>query len=85
MNSETGNRRILVHTFGINQSINQNYRRFCRTKKACKINTLQAFISLSDHGGVRTPNPQSRNLIFYPVELRGQFIYDFRVQIQFKI
>ena len=24
-----------------------------------------------DHGGVRTPNPQSRNLIFYPVELRG--------------
>ena len=31
----------------------------------------------SDHGGVRTPNPQSRNLIFYPVELRGQVISDF--------
>ncbi len=30
----------------------------------------------SDPGGVRTPNPQSRNLIFYPVELRGQFILD---------
>jgi hypothetical protein len=25
-----------------------------------------------DLGGVRTPNHQSRNLIFYPVELRGQ-------------
>ena len=24
-----------------------------------------------DRGGVRTPNPQSRNLIFYPVELRS--------------
>ncbi len=31
----------------------------------------------SDRGGVRTPNPQSRNLIFYPVELRSQVIYDF--------
>ncbi len=27
----------------------------------------------SDPGGVRTPNPQSRNLIFYPVELQGHF------------
>jgi hypothetical protein len=25
-----------------------------------------------DRGGIRTPNPQSRNLIFYPVELRSQ-------------
>lgn len=25
-----------------------------------------------DPGGIRTPNRQSRNLIFYPVELRGQ-------------
>ena len=25
-----------------------------------------------DPGRIRTPNPQSRNLIFYPVELRGQ-------------
>lgn len=33
----------------------------------------------SDPGGVRTPNPQSRNLIFYPVELRGHFISDFRL------
>ena len=29
---------------------------------------------IRDLGGVRTPNPQSRNLIFYPVELRGQFL-----------
>lgn len=24
-----------------------------------------------DREGIRTPNPQSRNLIFYPVELRS--------------
>lgn len=28
-----------------------------------------------DRGGLRTPNPQSRNLIFYPVELRGLLQY----------
>ena len=28
----------------------------------------------SDRGGVRTPNPQSRNLIFYPIELRSRDI-----------
>ena len=27
-----------------------------------------------DRGGVRTPNPQSRNLIFYPVELQGHYL-----------
>ncbi len=27
----------------------------------------------SDLEGIRTPNPQSRNLIFYPVELRSHF------------
>jgi hypothetical protein len=27
---------------------------------------------MSDPGRIRTPNPQSRNLIFYPVELLGQ-------------
>lgn len=26
---------------------------------------------MCDRGGIRTPNPQSRNLIFYPVELRS--------------
>ena len=34
-------------------------------------------VGFCDRGGVRTPNPQSRNLIFYPVELRSQVIYDF--------
>ena len=28
----------------------------------------------SDRGRIRTPNPQSRNLIFYPVELRGLYL-----------
>ncbi len=27
---------------------------------------------IRDRGRIRTPNPQSRNLIFYPVELRGR-------------
>ena len=31
----------------------------------------------SDRGRIRTPNPQSRNLIFYPVELRGQYLLSF--------
>ena len=30
-----------------------------------------------DRGGVRTPNPQSRNLIFYPVELRSHYFINF--------
>lgn len=38
-------------------------------------------VGFCDRGGVRTPNPQSRNLIFYPVELRSQFIYDIRYSI----
>ncbi len=33
----------------------------------------------SDLEGIRTPNPQSRNLIFYPVELRGHLILEFRL------
>ncbi len=28
---------------------------------------------LGDPGETRTPNPQSRNLIFYPIELRNHF------------
>lgn len=51
---------------------------FLKHKKACKIYTLQAFYFFSDRGGVRTPNPQSRNLIFYPVELRDQDILNFQ-------
>ena len=31
----------------------------------------------SDPGRIRTPNPQSRNLIFYPVELLGRHICKF--------
>lgn len=29
---------------------------------------------MCDREGIRTPNPQSRNLIFYPVELRSHFL-----------
>ena len=34
--------------------------------------TAHAIELFRDPGRIRTPNPQSRNLIFYPVELRGQ-------------
>ncbi len=40
---------------------------------------MTPFLFLSDHGRIRTLNPQSRNLIFYPVELRSQ--YDTKVII----
>ena len=29
---------------------------------------------MCDREGIRTPNPQSRNLIFYPVELRSHIL-----------
>ena len=34
---------------------------------------LRNFLKKSDPGRIRTLNPQSRNLIFYPVELRSHF------------
>ena len=45
-------------------------------------------VGFCDRGRVRTCNPQSRNLIFYPVELRSRVIYDIRCTIfdkQYKI
>ena len=33
------------------------------------------FEFICDPGRIRTPNPQSRNLIFYPVELLGHYYY----------
>ena len=45
-----------------------------KLKNASQIKDLQGVYSfISDRGRIRTPNPQSRNLIFYPVELRGHF------------
>jgi len=34
---------------------------------------------IRDRGGIRTPNPQSRNLIFYPIELRSHFGFGVRM------
>ena len=34
---------------------------------------FEAFLYVGGRDRVRTCNPQSRNLIFYPVELRSQF------------
>ena len=45
-----------------------------RTEKS-KLYILLAFLVISDHGRARTLNPQSRNLIFYPIELRGHYLF----------
>ena len=42
-----------------------------KTKTQLTVNKLIGFL-ISDREGIRTPNPQSRNLIFYPIELRSQ-------------
>ena len=36
---------------------------------------------IRDHEGIRTPNHQSRNLIFYPVELRSHYTILTKVRI----
>lgn len=33
-----------------------------------------SYFMFCDRERIRTPNPQSRNLIFYPVELRGLYL-----------
>ena len=40
--------------------------------KKRRTNSSESILRFSDPGRIRTPNPQSRNLIFYPVELLGQ-------------
>lgn len=45
------------------------------SKKKTGLVYLFRLIPLSDREGIRTPNPQSRNLIFYPVELRSLYIF----------
>ena len=41
--------------------------------KKRRTNSSESILRFSDPGRIRTPNPQSRNLIFYPVELLGQW------------
>ena len=70
--------------FPVNRGIfktKKNPLNFQTIKKPVKYTLCRLFKLYSDRGGVRTPNPQSRNLIFYPVELRGRLIYDFRLLI----
>ena len=45
------------------------------TKKLLETNSC--FKEFRDRGRVRTCNPQSRNLIFYPVELRSHYFINF--------
>jgi hypothetical protein len=42
--------------------------------KKRRTNSCESILRFSDPEGIRTPNRQSRNLIFYPVELLGHFI-----------
>jgi hypothetical protein len=59
-------KKIILYGFSTEKSL--------KTTKAFR---KKAFENIScDLEGIRTPNHQSRNLIFYPVELRGHFIFD---------
>ena len=49
-----------------------------KTKSAINL-FISNYALKSDHGRVRTCNPQSRNLIFYPVELRSQYPLNFKI------
>ncbi len=50
------------------------------TKKRSSLLGVFLFELLScDRGRIRTPNPQSRNLIFYPVELRGLIFFTYEL------
>ena len=40
-------------------------------KRSSKLGVFLFELFIRDREGIRTPNPQSRNLIFYPVELRS--------------
>ena len=42
--------------------------------KKRRTDSSESILRFSDPEGIRTPNRQSRNLIFYPVELLGHFI-----------
>ncbi len=42
--------------------------------KKRRTNSCESILRFSDPGRIRTPNPQSRNLIFYPVELLGHLL-----------
>ena len=47
-----------------------------RIKFSSKLgNFIRPIGFIRDREGIRTPNPQSRNLIFYPVELRSHFVF----------
>ena len=53
----------------------RNTHYFINKHKKNGTKRLHLFVPFfSDLGGVRTPNHQSRNLIFYPVELRGHLL-----------
>ena len=51
-------------------NINSLYLHNIKHKKR-RTNSCESILRLRDPGRIRTPNPQSRNLIFYPVELLG--------------
>ena len=54
-----------------NMSAKQKYQ---KCKNPLKHDILKDFYLINcDPEGIRTPNRQSRNLIFYPVELLGLF------------
>ena len=45
--------------------------------EALEANTTAIRLLISAPEGIRTPNQQNRNLLFYPIELRVQYLLIF--------
>ena len=60
------------HGLPIEWKIEEEYKK--KKNKYKYENNFMSKIIISDPGRIRTSNRQSRNLIFYPVELLGRFI-----------
>jgi response regulator of citrate/malate metabolism len=44
-----------------------------KIRNSNELDFILVFLFIRDREGIRTPNPQNRNLIFYPVELRSHY------------
>ena len=72
---------IIMKRMALAEKFNNSSKRVVHLKKkallfcTCFVSTFCCCIR--DPGRIRTPNPQSRNLIFYPVELLGLFVNRF--------
>ena len=53
--------------------------------KKWRTDSCESILRFSDPEGIRTPNRQSRNLIFYPVELLGHLFKTTSLSLKLKL